>query len=84
MAPWILLKTQQRLRADSRQDLAIVGIYHSHPGGSPIPSSHDLQLAWPQYSYWIIALDGTMEPAKVKSWHLVQDHGFEEEPLTFR
>ncbi|MHA3790929.1 M67 family metallopeptidase [Sphingomonas sp. YL-JM2C] len=38
---------------------ALVGHYHSHPGGSPVPSARDAAAAEPG-SYWIIAGSGAL------------------------
>lgn len=44
----------------------LVGFYHSHPRGPPVPSDTDVETAtWPDASYVIVALDG--EPY-VGSW----------------
>lgn len=34
---------------------ALIGHYHSHPGGEPIPSATDAALAEAQGEYWLIA-----------------------------
>ncbi|MEF8780084.1 MAG: desampylase [Haloferacaceae archaeon] len=48
------------------RDLTLIGFYHSHPRGPPIPSETDLESAtWPDASYVIVAFDG--EPY-VGSW----------------
>lgn len=39
--------------------LEVVGFYHSHPAGGPLPSQTDAERAtWPGYSYAICAFDG--------------------------
>lgn len=48
------------------RDQTLIGFYHSHPRGPPIPSETDVETAtWPDASYVIVALDG--EPY-VGSW----------------
>ncbi len=41
------------------EEMAVVGFYHSHPGGPTTPSETDIDRAtWPDHSYLICALDG--------------------------
>lgn len=69
-----------------RVGLEVVGYYHSHPGGTAVPSRFDLEVAWPWYSYLIIPVRGVAvagaEAGPVRSWRLCDDRsGFVEEPL---
>src|SRR5215212_7988420 len=32
----------------------VVGVYHSHPDGTPVPSRRDQREAWPGWSYLIV------------------------------
>ncbi|GMU23540.1 MAG: Mov34/MPN/PAD-1 family protein [Phycisphaerae bacterium] len=58
------LKLQRECR---QRGLDIIGFYHSHPGGPPVPSAFDAELAWPGVHYLIVSLrDGC--PQEVKSW----------------
>jgi len=42
--------------------LALLGIYHSHPGSAAVPSQQDRELFfYPGVSYWIVSL-GTNPP----------------------
>lgn len=50
-----------------RKGLAVVGFYHSHPTGKAVPSEFDRQLAWPDHSYLIVALEEPPE-RRVRSW----------------
>ncbi len=52
---------------------SVVGVYHSHPMGKPVPSDTDLELAWPDWSYVIVGADGTL-----RSWRLVEKRFVEE------
>ncbi len=53
---WKTLLATQR---DARHAcLQIVGFYHSHPDGSTRPSRRDLDHAWPDCSYLILAVWG--------------------------
>ena len=56
----------------------LAGFYHSHPDHPARPSQHDLEHAWPNLTYVIVAVqEGT--PADLKSWRLLEDRsGFEE------
>lgn len=40
-----------------RQNLSLIGIYHSHPDSPPLPSQEDLRLAYyPEVEYLIVSL----------------------------
>jgi desampylase len=56
----------------------LLGFYHSHPGGTPVPSATDLELACPGYIHLIVATgDGA-----VRGWRLRDDRsGFLELPI---
>lgn len=56
----------------------LAGFYHSHPDHPARPSQHDLEQAWPNLTYVIVAVNGGT-PADLKSWRLLEDRsGFEE------
>jgi proteasome lid subunit RPN8/RPN11 len=59
----------------------LVGFYHSHPDHPARPSQYDLDHAWPNFSYVIVAVtQGT--PREVRSWRLRPDRSqFDEETL---
>ena len=64
-------------RARERQG-TLAGFYHSHPDHPARPSQHDLEQAWPNLTYIIVAVDGGT-PADLRSWRLLEDRsGFEE------
>lgn len=57
----------------------LVGFYHSHPDHPAEPSQYDLDHAWPNLSYVILAVTGG-QPAALRSWRLRADRtAFEEE-----
>jgi proteasome lid subunit RPN8/RPN11 len=57
----------------------LVGFYHSHPDHPAEPSQYDLEHAWPNFSYVIVAVGGGT-PRALRSWRLRADRsGFEEE-----
>jgi proteasome lid subunit RPN8/RPN11 len=61
-------------------NLALLGVYHSHPNHPAIPSEHDRIAAQPYFSYIIISvLEGKIGP--VRSWRLNEDAQFEEETV---
>ena len=50
----------------------LAGFYHSHPDHPARPSPHDLEHAWPNLTYVIIAVsDGT--PGEATAWRLRED-----------
>ncbi len=40
-----------------RENLQLLGIYHSHPDHPAIPSAHDLEFAQPFFSYLIFSIE---------------------------
>lgn len=56
------------LRAARRDGLEVVGAYHSHPAGAPVPSATDRLEAAGDFLYLIVGL--TPEPA-LGAWRLV-------------
>jgi proteasome lid subunit RPN8/RPN11 len=54
MDPRFLLRVQKEAGA---RNLAVIGIFHSHPGHPPVPSRRDLQQAWPVYCYVILRVN---------------------------
>lgn len=60
-------------RAARRQDLDIVGFYHSHPDHPAIPSATDLaEATFPGYTYVIVSVPAG-EPAELTAWSLAPD-----------
>jgi proteasome lid subunit RPN8/RPN11 len=58
-------------RAREKQG-ALAGFYHSHPDHPARPSQHDLEQAWPNLTYVIIAVDAGV-PGDIASWRLRDD-----------
>jgi len=77
IAPEIMLKVQKQARDRS---LNIIGIYHSHPDYPAIPSESDRIQAWQEYSYIIVSVPNG-KAAELKSWHLDDNHQFQEEKI---
>lgn len=50
----------------------LIGFYHSHPDHPAQPSRYDLEHAWPNLSYVIVAVSGG-RPGDVRSWRLRDD-----------
>jgi proteasome lid subunit RPN8/RPN11 len=65
-----------------KEEKEVLGFYHSHPGGKPIPSSSDLeQLSWSFYSYIIVGLDSKGH-SEIRAWVFNEEKGiFDEEEL---
>ena len=63
------------------QEGTLAGFYHSHPDHPARPSQHDLEQAWPNLIYIIIAVTAG-EAGDITSWQLRDDRsGFEQENL---
>jgi proteasome lid subunit RPN8/RPN11 len=59
----------------------LLGFYHSHPDHPARPSQFDLDDAWPNLSYVIVAVD-TGQPRAMTSWRLKEDRSaFDEETI---
>ncbi|NJO93480.1 MAG: M67 family metallopeptidase [Hydrococcus sp. RM1_1_31] len=75
--PKVMLPIQKEARD---RNLTIIGIYHSHPDHSAIPSEHDRAIAWQQYSYIIVSVQqGRI--ADLRSWTLDEAHQFQAEEI---
>lgn len=59
----------EAFREAARTGGAVVGFYHSHPDGSERPSVHDVEAAWPDKSYLIVAVSDR-RLVSVGSWRL--------------
>jgi proteasome lid subunit RPN8/RPN11 len=75
--PTVLLAAQRRAR---REDLDVVGYYHSHPGGRTTASERDRAAAWPETSYLIVS---TVEDAggRPRCWSLGPTGELEEDEV---
>jgi len=55
-----------------RQNLEVIGVYHSHPRTEPIPSQEDIRLAnYPDMAYVIASLKGG--EARLSAWSILRD-----------
>ncbi len=72
------MELEERLEADAE---AILGIYHSHPRGTAVPSQTDLAAALPNLYYLVHdATNGDLGP--IRAWRLARDgDAFEEVPI---
>ena len=59
-------------------EVALLGIYHSHPNHPAIPSEHDRVAAQPFFSYVIISVQNGIVD-HTRSWVLNDDFQFDEE-----
>ena len=67
----------------TKNNVSLLGVYHSHPNHPAKPSEHDRIQAVPVFSYIIISvMNGRSE--NVTSWQLNYDFQFEQEELTFK
>ena len=58
----------------------LLGIYHSHPNHPAKPSVHDLNQAFPFFSYIIVSVnDGKHDD--ITSWQLDNNGEFQEEKI---
>ena len=71
------------LRAEqyaAKHKLELVGIYHSHPNSTAVPSETDRLKAQPYFSYVILSMV-SQQFDDIRSWRLNHLHQFEEEPI---
>lgn len=68
------------MRESRDRNLAIVGIYHSHPDQPAVPSECDRQLAWQHYSYVIVSVERG-SAIDWRSWRLNANHQFQPEEI---
>ena len=60
---------------------SLIGFYHSHPNHPAVPSTFDLDHAWPNMHYIIVSVQAG-RPDAARSWRLRHDRSaFDEEPL---
>ncbi|MEH2069451.1 MAG: M67 family metallopeptidase [Nostoc sp.] len=77
IAPQVMLQAQKQARDRS---LNIIGIFHSHPDCSAIPSECDRVYAWQGYSYIIVSVQNG-KATEVRSWSLDNTHQFQAEAI---
>jgi proteasome lid subunit RPN8/RPN11 len=77
IAPTDMLSVQRQARD---QGLNIIGVYHSHPDHVAEPSECDRALAWPDYAYVIVSVNGG-KAVDIKNWALDSDHQFQAEAM---
>jgi proteasome lid subunit RPN8/RPN11 len=70
----------QAQRSARQQNLEIIGVYHSHPNHSAVPSESDRAVAWAGYSYVIVSIVQG-EVAEVRCWCLNEQNQFEAEEM---
>jgi proteasome lid subunit RPN8/RPN11 len=77
IAPQDMLELQKSAR---EKNLNIIGIFHSHPDYSAIPSEFDRNCAWQEYSYIIVSVEKG-KIGEVNSWVLDDNSQFQQEEL---
>ncbi|MBI4041317.1 MAG: M67 family metallopeptidase [Deltaproteobacteria bacterium] len=63
-----------------QNNLALLGVYHSHPDHPAMPSDFDTQHALPFFSYLIVSIVNK-EAKEMNSWRLNDERKFVEEIL---
>lgn len=71
------------LKDGRTRDLAIIGIYHSHPNAPAVPSGFDRNFAWPDYSYVILSVHSPQanDPIDLQAWQLDAQGKFQPDPI---
>jgi proteasome lid subunit RPN8/RPN11 len=67
----------RRLRQENKE---LMGIYHSHPNGKPVPSDRDIKdFHYQGTSYWIVSLQNEKASVRCFEW---KQSGFLEVPFS--
>jgi proteasome lid subunit RPN8/RPN11 len=67
-------------RYAAENDLALLGVYHSHPDHPAVPSIHDFRHAVPFFSYIIVSVrNGRVD--NLRSWQINSEGHFQEETI---
>jgi proteasome lid subunit RPN8/RPN11 len=69
-------------RFAEQENLALLGVYHSHPNHPAVPSEYDRAAAQPYFSYIIISVMNK-KFAGIRSWQLDNNFQFIEEKIGF-
>lgn len=77
IAPEVMLRAQKQARD---RNLAVIGIYHSHPDHPAIPSEFDREYAWPEYAYIIVSVHQG-KVVDFRNWSLDETHQFRAEEI---
>src|SRR5258705_5473093 len=64
-----------------KNNLQLLGVYHSHPDHPAVPSEHDRAAAQPWFSYIIISVIDRKADA-IRSWRLNENKQFEKKRIT--
>jgi proteasome lid subunit RPN8/RPN11 len=64
-----------------KNNLQLLGVYHSHPDHPAVPSEHDRVAAQPRFSYIIISVLNKRVDA-IRSWRLNDEAQFSEEKIS--
>jgi proteasome lid subunit RPN8/RPN11 len=67
-------------RFAEEKNLALLGVYHSHPNHPAIPSEHDRVAAQPYFSYIILSINDGRH-TDIRSWRLNEEEQFVEEQI---
>lgn len=78
-----LIEPEEMIQSEIKAEelgLEIIGVFHSHPNHSAIPSEFDRERALPWYSYVITSIHQDGARAS-RSWRLSDDRQFSEEEI---
>jgi proteasome lid subunit RPN8/RPN11 len=75
IAPEAVLAADRAARAAGQ---ALLGAWHSHPGGRAVPSEQDRGEAWPDWCYLIVGLADAARP-ELRAWRLLGEDFVEDE-----
>lgn len=80
---YFLISSKNYIAAEKiaeRNQLSLLGIYHSHPNQAPLPSISDIQFALPNFFYVILSVRAH-EVTEIKCWQLDENEQFCEKML---
>ncbi|WP_442587738.1 M67 family metallopeptidase [Pedobacter sp. AW31-3R] len=80
---YFLIPAQNYVAAErfaEKNNLSLLGVYHSHPNQSPLPSGTDMRFALPNFFYVILSVRDK-KVTETKCWQLGKEEYFEEQSL---
>ncbi|MEP3247204.1 MAG: M67 family metallopeptidase [Sneathiella sp.] len=79
--PAVRIALEKELRGASD---TLIGVFHTHPDGEPIPSQTDEQRIYEKQLSWLIAASNKQGIRSMEAYHPRHDAGFDKIQMTIR